>query len=719
MTLALHLPRGRALTLALIAIVAMVGFPMTTPASAADLGPGSLTLSALDVTPSSPTPGYSVEPVHITFRVRNNTSQTLTGVEVTGVRATPIEDQRSLDAAMAHPAEPDAGLLGPIDTGSTVLDPVPAGGTIDAIFSTTVDIARGAGICFCANAIYPLFFTASINQNGSPVTLGTAQTYIPSFKITQPTKLQVGWVWPLLDVPHRLTSSTVFIDDTLAAEVAPGGRLDRALTVLEYVSPTIPMTVMTDPDLLDELQIMAEGNYHVQHDGAADTVGIGSGVAAAWLARLRTVLTDHANTELDLTAYGDPDIEALQHNNLTWTAGLPTDVQARVTAALGGLTPPSDIAWPVDNTLSKATLETLVRQGTQTVIVGNSTLPKVAGSNLSQNALASLTTTSGPATAGLLDSSIETWAAKVLVPNGSGAGYLPQLVAQVALRAVTSTDTSHFVLVTPPRFLDVDPAVAERAIIGTSRTVWAEPMLLRKAAQTLDAQPTSTITPQRTTSLPPRTIEALRYVSSSLPGLSSLFFDEDRQAEIGALPTASQLAASSSLVTNPDQTVLYSNRLRIVVSNIRNGVHLVIARKNSSATGSYTLTSTNSKLPITIANDLGVRVQVNVTASAVGGVPGFAATPIESKTIAAHSTVQVRLPTHFDRTGRIEIQVRLSTPTNLTLGEPIKLSVRSTALGTIGVVITAVAAVVLFGALFVRAAARLRRRARRNARVES
>ena len=203
---------------------------------------------------------------------------------------------------------------------------------------------------------------------------------------------------------------------------------------------------------------------------------------------------------------------------------------------------------------------------------------------------------------------------------------------------------------------------------------------------------------------------ALHYVASSLPGLSSLFLDADREAQVGALPTAAQLAASSSLLQDSTAAASYAGKVQALVVALRTGVHLVKPTK-----GEYTLTSTNSSIPITIANDLAVPVQVDVTASATGGLSGFAATPIESKTIAARSTIQVRLPTHFDRTGRLEVQVTLSTPAALALGDPIQLSVRSTALGTIGIVITAVAGVVLVVALLVRVVGRVRRERRKKA----
>jgi len=241
-------------------------------------------------------------------------------------------------------------------------------------------------------------------------------------------------------------------------------------------------------------------------------------------------------------------------------------------------------------------------------------------------------------------------------------------------------------------------------------TDWSSPLALRQATQTVDAKPTGTIKTQHAPSLSADVVDTLQSVRQSLSGLETLFLDPDRTNEIGSLPTAVQLAACSSLV--PDAS--YATQLGAVVFKLRNGVHLV-----TPATSRYTLTSTNSSIPITVANSLSVAARVNITAFAVGGVSGFSATPILSRVIAAQHTVQVRLPTHFDRTGRIEINVYLSTPSDLPLGDPITLSVRSTALGTVGVVITAVAGFVLVAALLVRAMRRLRERSRRESQARA
>ena len=103
-----------------------------------------------------------------------------------------------------------------------------------------------------------------------------------------------------------------------------------------------------------------------------------------------------------------------------------------------------------------------------------------------------------------------------------------------------------------------------------------------------------------------------------------------------------------------------------------------------------------------------MRVKVQVTA--VNDQPGFhAENPVPVVVPAATKrTLQVRV--HVMRTGRFQVQAQLLTPADGELGAPVALLIHSTALGTIGVVITAIAAGVLVLALVVRIVRRLRGR---------
>src|SRR5581483_11503605 len=146
----------------------------------------------------------------------------------------------------------------------------------------------------------------------------------------------------------------------------------------------------------------------------------------------------------------------------------------------------------------------------------------------------------------------------------------------------------------------------------------------------------------------------------------------------------------------------FIDRLTHRIRHVRNGVVLVPPLTG----GNYTLASKNSRLPVTITNHLGYDVNVVV---GITGATGFTADSV-SKPIPANSTVQVRVPTHVDRVGLFYVQVTLATPNGLSLSTPLQLTVHSTALGTVGVVITIVAAVVLVAALLIRLIRRMRHR---------
>lgn len=684
------------------------------PASAgAAVKPGDVTMTVTDVTPNSPELSYTPQPMAFSLSLVNNTDKPLTDVTISAARSNdPITSQAKLDAAIAHPKVPSSDLVTTLKTTlTTTLTPrIPAA----LLFATTTDIPTDAEICLCSNAIYPIYFTAEYTPpGGSPVRIASTQTYLPSFtgKPTKPAKSQISWVWPLLDRPHRLYQTRVFRDDDLATEIAPGGRLDQLLEVVEHVGASVPMTLVTDPELIDELYVMQTG-YRVRI-GTTIVAGTGATDAAAWLGRLRAVLAD-GKMELTFSAPADPAVESLHQAGVTWSA-TTVDKAAlrRISTALGGEVPPSDIAWPAGSTLTRSTLSTLVGTGTKIVIVSDTTLPKGSGQSVIPDALAPLTTSSGQAIAAVTSTPIERWVARVLTPGGPGLAALPQLVAELAIRAVKSLTQSHYVVITPPRELTVDPAVAERMILATAQTPWSSPLPLRLAVGSITPVGHGVlhgrVEPPR---LAPAAVANLQFVAHALPGLRSLYADtptataatEAWAAALGDVDAAAQRCASSELLTEPALSIQCSQSVANKVAGVRNAVY--VARPSGG--GQYTLASKNSRLPITIVNHLPAAVRVRVSVRTVNGVPGFSAPDVE-RTIDANSTVQLRVPTHVNRVGRIDVEATLSTPDGISLGGTVRLTVHSTALGTIGVIITIVAALVLLIALLVRLIRRLRR----------
>jgi hypothetical protein len=199
-------------------------------------------------------------------------------------------------------------------------------------------------------------------------------------------------------------------------------------------------------------------------------------------------------------------------------------------------------------------------------------------------------------------------------------------------------------------------------------------------------------------------LRTLRYVLRTVPRLSGIFPDPiDAQTQLGGLRAAVQRCESTGLLPYPTETLQRAQLLRGIVRNVRNGVTLV-----APAASTYTLTSNDANLPITIRNRLDQDVQVRISTTQPDG---FSASDLDRlHTIPAGSRVDVRVPTHVDRVGLIKISVSLHSPSGLKLGRSLPLTVRSTALGTIGIVITVVAGCVLMLALIVRFIRRLRAR---------
>jgi hypothetical protein len=645
-------------------------------------------------------------------QLRNNTDQNLPAVTVIGQRGDPISTRSALDNAIANLQPPSPNLVTPLTTAKPVTASLGPRGTVAVSFTavTSTDTSTSPGLCICQDRIYPLYFAAhSTDISGADVVVGATETFVPAFGDTpHPAPVRVAWVWPLLEQPHRLIGDDTFSDDDLAYLVS-GGRLDRALQVVEIVANHgLAMTLVVDPELIDELAVMASGNYSVLSKGKT-VAGTGTAAAKMWLARLRAVLTADPNLQLDFTAPADPDVESLTRNGLTWSDVLSSAQLARVTAALGGQPLSSTVAWPVDGLVSSDTLATLVRTGATSVVVSDASLPSASGAGSTGSQLATLQTAGGAVDADVTQSDIQRFVPSAISYAGDGSPTtLPQLVSEVAIDAVASPDTSGFVVLAPPRAVNpIDPAAAARALLATAAAPWSTAITLQDAAHTVASGDFGQLVPPPPTNggLPPESIDAAREVSTKLPALDTMLSTADASNVLGALPAAVQRVESAAWRQDPGAGADAAEQLTARIDSIESAVRIV-----RPVNGSYTLASSNSPLPVTVENTLSVPVTITVQVSAVNDLPGFRASPVRRQTIAPNSKVILHVPTHVERTGKFEVQAVLLTPSGAPIGDPVFVSVHSTALGTIGLIITVVAAVVLVLALIVRLLRRLRRR---------
>jgi hypothetical protein len=671
------------------------------PTSVASAQPtaNSVQVTVLRVTPSTPTASPTARTIDVELKLTNTTDEDLGTLTVVGARGNPISNQTALDAAIAKPQPPDSTLVGKFTATTPVTATLAAGASTTVTYASTTAMGGvAAGLCVCESRIYPLYFSVLQDQGG--VLVGSTQTYIPSFAAgSDPHRVRVTWVWPILERPHRGLRDTTFTDDDLAKSVGVGGRLDRVLQVVEQLDAAIPMTLLVDPDLIDELAVMADGSYTVATADGHTAPGTGTAAAKDWLLRLRTAVDAHPSLQLSFTPYADPDVDSLVRNGLDWSRTQSTTAQARVSTALGGRAVSSDIAWPVNGSLGPQTLNALVAKGVHTVITDDTTLPGGKHASPRPDALAAVPTNGGKAAVAVTSSTIEQFADQVVTRGDAGLGKLPELVSEVAVRAIEDGANAHYVVITPPRNVDPEPSVAVVAIKETARTLWSRPLALGAATKTVTPVDHGKLATELPVSaLPDDLISAAQFVTDSVRSLTGLIPDASQRTQLfGSLPDGIQRIESSEWISDPSTGGAHAQALRTRLATVTGGVHLV-----KPTTGTYTLGSADSPIPITIDNTLDARVFVRVQVSTVGGLPGFTADDLGVQPIDPKSKLPLHIPVHIDRVGRIKVQVSLTMPDGAAIGTALPLSVRSTALGDIGKIITFVAGAVLAVALLFR-----------------
>lgn len=676
----------------------------------------SVTVEVRDVSPSTPVPSNVKRPLTITVNLTNNTGKAIKGVSVLAQRGDPIGNQRALDASLKNTA-PGAGGYDITPTKPVTVDLPAEPSAVQVAFATSTDIPQDAGICLCHDAVYPLVMSAHVTgTDGSDEVLGTATTYMPSF-LQKPKPVRVSWVWPLIDRPHRLLDDTVFTDDELATSVGTDGRLDRALQVVEGVeagSPKVPITLVIDPELLDELQVMATVKYTVQpvatrKDSTGKTVPVnpvqGTGAAAAqtWLARLRAVINSDP-VQVELTPYADPDVESLAGADLPWASLLPSPMDTRVAAALGGRSASDDVAWPPAGVVSKSGLEALATAGARTLILDSAGVrPNVVGDI--PRSFTTLRTSLGPIAAALTAPALQTYVRNAVTVGGTGTGALPALTAELAVRRDEDLTADQFVLLTPPRYVDPSVDDAVRTIRDTSSSPFTTPIALRAARASGAEASTGRLvaTAALQTGLSNETLSNINTATTELPTAEQLLADASagQALQDSYTPALQRVSSAAWRVDSPlgsqALSTAQSSELYKKLESLFAAVYIV---KPSS--GSYTLASSNSALPITIENDTSFPVRVSIDVHTTGGLPGFTADFVKSPVIAPRTKQILHIKTHVDRSGRIPVQAQLKTIDGAALGDPIDLSVHSTVLGAVGVVITIVAGAILAIALLLR-----------------
>ena len=705
--------------------------------TAADDRPLQITLGRLE--PRTVTPGAVIE---VGGTLRNDGAEPVTGLSVRVQRGEVLTTRAALADDVAAPGDASAVAAPFRDLGLTLAP----GESQPFTYTTTAEELQ-----LSADGVYPVLLNVN-GTRGDQVTerVGELATHLV-VRAAPVAPTSVAWLWPITDRPHR-DATGAFTDDELAAEVAEGGRLDRALRVLEQLprlpgdtGAAVPVTLAVDPALLEELSVMAAGSYT-----AGGEAGTGTADAADALERLTRLAVDHPVVALP---YADVDADALLATDraVVLTRSLPgtdagtarqpvagdgtavpmtTDAPgpadpgtdpaggagAQVVRDVLGVQPRTDLAWPAGGAVRADTLDTLQAGGVGTVVLGEEALTGgsalvgadggPAGTHTTVPAAAGEVTAlvaDGRLAADVADAAMGTAASGRLAEQG----YLAELGA-LSSQLAAAGGTGQTVLVVPPRRVDPDPATVAAMMADTA----GQPWLAAVPVGALDGTPVAAagaldplaVTPSPLPAAGMAEIAATSRIRDDFAG--AVVGDPD--AVLAGYDAAIARAASVHWRSDPPGFDASVTALRETVARLRDQVTLL-----APVDGTYSLASSDAPLVLTVQNDLPFAVQVRVDLRTRDNV-GLTTDDIGVTTLEPGSRTPLQVPAHVRQSGGFAVTAGLTTPTGGALGETVQIQVKSTAYGSITLAIT-IGAAALLGLLFLRRAVRFvldRRRGR-------
>ncbi|GAA4485013.1 hypothetical protein GCM10023094_39310 [Rhodococcus olei] len=742
-----------ALTVPLGIPISVAAAPTTTPAPTPQRGQSQqfVSLSIDTVTPSTVTTS-SPPVVTVTGTVTNVGDRTVHDVQVRLQRAPAVASADRLRTVLRA----DQGQFDVAGEFAVVRDRLDVGQSSRFTVALPVRSTDQPSLGINEPGVYPLLVNVNGTPDyGGPARLDDARFLLPVLGLprdpsgTDPEAapippstadpVAVTMMWPLADrprlaagIPGSADERVRLVDDDLATSLASGGRLEQLVAAAEFATAddldrdhrlAQSMCLAVDPDLLVTVSNMTHGYLVV--DNAADPTGParpGTGQAAAvdWLTRLRQLASRMCITAVP---FAQTDLTALQQAADPTLTTRALEKPADIVDGLLGVTSLRGVTWPDSGVLEPTAAATLTGLGPTALLAANAvdgvtTQPKVpleGGNN------------GGPLYAALFDVPAATALAAVgstpqtptFTPSGaryelsddSRTARLQDALGAMTWTALTSRSTGsrmadanpRSLLLAPPQQWSADGDEA-RAVLSTVAT------MLRSGLATVRTLPDLV---ERPAAPPPL---ALDYPDQAVKDGAppSVTAGVAVQApEVDALTQTLVYDPQSALTPDGFTAPLSEDLLRAMSTSGRHDadrapataaaeqrvgqVGAALDRVYASVTvlapgGAYTLASEQSPLLFVARNDLPIGITVRLQLSAP---PGMTITDIGDQQLPARGSRALQVPAKVTDTGKMVVDVALTTSNGHELGESTSVSVRSNSYGKVLVIITAGAGALL------------------------
>ncbi|MFJ7238020.1 DUF6049 family protein [Streptomyces olivaceus] len=642
----------------------------------ADAASGSVAVAVDSLTPSAPTDGDTVT---VSGTVTNNGKQAVTDAHV-GLRVGPEVETRSSIDAIAKDGDDLRSSISPeiADKYTEKFSKLAPGVAEHFNISVPVDDLDLGG-----DGVYEFAVSLSGQTSAQPweQILGIQRTFLPWQPDGAGTRTRTTALWPLVSTTHMAAETgpneeqtPVFLNDDLAKEISPGGRLNQMVTL----GKDLDVTWVVDPDLLASVDAMT-GSYSVR-DGNTTTAGTHQAIAKQWLADLQDAVADK---EVVALPFADPDLASLAHNGTDVTGSLSqlkdaTDVVKNTVEPILHVKPSTDFAWPVDGAVDRSIVKVATSAGADKVIARSDSMQESSGLPYTPSAARPI---GGGTTAVVADARMSTAFGDDLAKASSSTLAVQRFLAQ-SLALGLQTDKQRSVVVAPQRMPSGSQARAMAdALRALQGGTWSESQKLAAAAA---AEPD----PEATTGVPGASSYPSALRKKELP--HSAFVESARTQD--ALDNFKVVLSDPTRVVTPfgralNREMSASWRGRAAeAASFRTGVRSYLdglsGRVRLIDKSETKLSGRSATIPVTVQNnlvqDVGPLVlrltSTSPTRLEIGGAD-YEEQPIS---VSGGHSQSVKFTTSANANGRATVIAQLYTQDGRKYGEPVTFDVKVT-----------------------------------------
>ncbi|MGW0759664.1 DUF6049 family protein [Streptomyces sp. NPDC002814] len=466
-------------------LTGLLQLPAATPADAAAQtslkaasGSSTVAIAVDSLTPVAPVEGDTLT---VSGTVTNNGKQAVTGAEVDLRLGPRLTTRSSIDGAAQRTGYQEGADGSPVG-GEYVEEFSKLTPGVSEHFSISVPVDE---LDLGADGVYQFAVSLTGETSAQPwdQVLGIQRTFLPWQSGEADTRTKTTVLWPLISTVH-MTAETgsneqqtpVFLNDDLAKEISPGGRLNQLLSL----GKNLDVTWVIDPDLLASVDAMTRG-YRVKNEDGTTTAGAHQAVAKKWLASLQEAVVDK---EVVALPFADPDLASIAHNGTSVTGSLShlkeaTDVVAGTVETILHVEPITDFAWPVDGAVDPSIVKVATSAGADKVIARSDSLEETGGLPYTPSAARPI---GGGITAVVADTRLSTVFQGDLTKASASTLAVQRFLAQ-SLTMNLQTDKQRSVVVAPQRTPTARQARAmAEAVTALQGGAWSESQVLTAAA---------------------------------------------------------------------------------------------------------------------------------------------------------------------------------------------------------------------------------------------